>query len=580
MLIKAFIVMTWKASFAIMQSITVDDSISSNIESSSSSLNSVSDPDIVQNLQTNAADISTETNDAMWTFDLFNYSNMCSLYDHTPQLMNSLSDHMKLLYHYLLARVIALLTLIPSISKTNTESENDAFLSWFTWPALTYHLYTAQTLLFRTETLAIVCILFILALFFNFLMHNRQRNHLPEGEITESPICSPLLGATNDSTTKSNLFTGKLIRYLNITILFANLFAIVGAVFRHIRTSETVVLEDSFGHAGVHSMQGRRPNMEDTFTLKNNIYKDLGIDYYAVYDGHGGQNAALQAEKEIFDGIVKRIKDHLNGSNKENCNIETVTKVPNAECSITANTANNNSFVSSAINPKTCPARSNRFDTITTETMKDIINDVVTKIDDRLVEQFRKNRDISGSTALIAIRLVHSNTLLVANVGDSRAIMCDWKGATIPLSFDHKPYQLKEYRRIVNAGGFIMLRGVYRVNGILAVSRALGDYPLKEDRLVIPNPDILSFDLNELKPRFMIVASDGFWDTFTNENAVRFVHNELIRYGVNYTSENQSSLALNIARKLANEAYTRESSDNITVIVVLFDSAHSKSYEL
>lgn len=125
-----------------------------------------------------------------------------------------------------------------------------------------------------------------------------------------------------------------------------------------------------------------------------------------------------------------------------------------------------------------------------------------------------------------------------------------------------------------------MLRGVYRVNGILAVSRALGDYPLKEDRLVIPNPDILSFDLNELKPRFMIVASDGFWDTFTNENAVRFVHNELIRYGVNYTSENQSSLALNIARKLANEAYTRESSDNITVIVVLFDSAHSKSYEL
>ena len=121
-----------------------------------------------------------------------------------------------------------------------------------------------------------------------------------------------------------------------------------------------------------------------------------------------------------------------------------------------------------------------------------------------------------------------------------------------------------------------MLKGVYRVNGILAVSRALGDYPLKEDRLVIPDPDILSFDLNELKARFMIVASDGFWDTFSNENAVRFVRNELMRFTPNY-AESQANLALYIAKKLANEAYTRESYDNITVIVVLFEEAQPGS---
>ncbi|OTF74932.1 phosphatase 1L-like protein [Euroglyphus maynei] len=203
-------------------------------------------------------------------------------------------------------------------------------------------------------------------------------------------------------------------------------------------------------------------------------------------------------------------------------------------------------------------------------TMKTILNDEIISVDKRLVETFQRRSDISGSTALIAIRLFHSNKLLVANVGDSRGVLCDSKGATIPLSFDHKPYQLKEYRRILEAGGYISLKGVYRVNGILAISRALGDYPLKDNRLIIPDPDILSFDLKELKPKFMIMATDGFWDTFSNENAVQFVNNELSRYKSN-ESNDVSSIALEIAKKLAKESYNRESYDNITVIVVLFD---------
>lgn len=133
---------------------------------------------------------------------------------------------------------------------------------------------------------------------------------------------------------------------------------------------------------------------------------------------------------------------------------------------------------------------------------------------------------------------------------------------------------MKEYRRIIEAGGYITLKGVYRVNGILAISRALGDYPLKENRLVIPDPDILSFDLNELKPRFMIMASDGFWDTFSNDNAIRFVQNELGKYS---RKDCSSTVALQIAKRLVVEAYTRESYDNITVIIVLFDQDADKA---
>lgn len=66
----------------------------------------------------------------------------------------------------------------------------------------------------------------------------------------------------------------------------------------------------------------------------------------------------------------------------------------------------------------------------------------------------------------------------------------------IPLCFWKK---VRERKRIKEAGGFIAFKGVWRVAGILATSRALGDYPLKEKKLVIADPDILTFDLNDHK---------------------------------------------------------------------------------
>jgi protein phosphatase 1L len=47
---------------------------------------------------------------------------------------------------------------------------------------------------------------------------------------------------------------------------------------------------------------------------------------------------------------------------------------------------------------------------------------------------------ITGTTALIA--LLEGSQVIVANVGDSRGVMCDSKGNAIPLSFDHKPQQV------------------------------------------------------------------------------------------------------------------------------------------
>ena len=58
-------------------------------------------------------------------------------------------------------------------------------------------------------------------------------------------------------------------------------------------------------------------------------------------------------------------------------------------------------------------------------------------------------------------------------------------GQAVPMSYDHKPCQLKEKKRIQEAGGFVAMNGVWRVMGVLATSRALGDYPLKVLQLLL-----------------------------------------------------------------------------------------------
>lgn len=64
-----------------------------------------------------------------------------------------------------------------------------------------------------------------------------------------------------------------------------------------------------------------------------------------------------------------------------------------------------------------------------------------------------------------------------ANAGDSRAIASVW-GTVEPLSYDHKPYKESEIKRIKAAGGWVINN---RVNGNLALSRALGDFVFKKN---------------------------------------------------------------------------------------------------
>lgn len=95
----------------------------------------------------------------------------------------------------------------------------------------------------------------------------------------------------------------------------------------------------------------------------------------------------------------------------------------------------------------------------------------------------RFDNDNSGCTAVAAL-LTKSNVLYVSNAGDSRAVISTKDGRAIPLTQDHKPKHPKESQRIKNAGGFVE-NG--RVNGSLALSRALGDFNFKNNTQLTPD---------------------------------------------------------------------------------------------
>src|SRR6185312_4720998 len=90
--------------------------------------------------------------------------------------------------------------------------------------------------------------------------------------------------------------------------------------------------------------------------------------------------------------------------------------------------------------------------------------------------------------------------IYIANVGDSRAV-ASFGGRADPLSQDHKPSSETESRRIVAAGGWVEFN---RVNGNLALSRALGDFVFKrnekkgpQDQIVTAFPDVQKRDVTE-----------------------------------------------------------------------------------
>uniref|UniRef100_A0A7R9VJQ1 protein-serine/threonine phosphatase n=1 Tax=Chlamydomonas euryale TaxID=1486919 RepID=A0A7R9VJQ1_9CHLO len=166
------------------------------------------------------------------------------------------------------------------------------------------------------------------------------------------------------------------------------------------------------------------------------------------------------------------------------------------------------------------------------------------------LEQESGTKREDGCTAVTAV--LYQHRLVVANVGDSRAVLCRG-GKAIALSMDHKPNHREERERIEAAGGMVVWAGTWRVGGVLAVSRAFGDKPLKRYVTSTPHVRIESLQKDD---EFLVLASDGLWDVVSNEDAIQLVRSMI---------DPEEA-----AKHLSQEAMKRGSCDNISCIVLRF----------
>lgn len=147
-----------------------------------------------------------------------------------------------------------------------------------------------------------------------------------------------------------------------------------------------------------------------------------------------------------------------------------------------------------------------------------------------VVEQMDQvNAVENGSTLTAAVRI--ADTVYLANVGDSRAVLVRKDGSVQQMTVDHKIDEPQEWDMVqsrVLSGDATMLQthpGVYRmvrydrsgaVFGI-AMSRSIGD-----DQATVSTPDISAFQVTP-EDLALVLCSDGVFDSMHNEQVGQYV---------------------------------------------------------
>lgn len=304
----------------------------------------------------------------------------------------------------------------------------------------------------------------------------------------------------------------------------------------------SVGVENICPEHGFMSVCGRRREMEDAVSIlpafnytknENDTKRIPALHFFGVYDGHGGSQAALFCKERLHEVLAEELK--MFGGNAHD---ETQWQQVTSAC----------------------------FDRVDAEVLSGGIvcrNDCINREgnNDCLCGQ-RITSEAVGTTAVVAV--VGSSQIVVANCGDSRAILSRG-GKSVVLSLDHKPDRPDEMERIEAAGGRVFFWNGPRVLGVLAMSRAIGDKYLKP--YVIAKPEVTIHDRSD-EDECLILASDGLWDVLSNEfvcEVARKCLSGLTHRSHSGRNESPSATAAALLTKLA---IARGSQDNITVVVV------------
>lgn len=323
---------------------------------------------------------------------------------------------------------------------------------------------------------------------------------------------------------------------------------------------------------GFAEMAGWRVEMEDAVCCHNpvllgdkfnNDISDEGatveeVGLFGVFDGHGDGG---EVSRFIADNFLKSLQDEWLKENKKQNTMPNEKEVVEKE-----------------------------DDTDPLSKDKRVLHNTAFTLDNMLKEKGFQRQ--GGSTAVIA--LVKKKHVIVANIGDSRAILisrileeedevdCTIEQATaqsssqlgnckpmsiphiqvIPLSEDHKPNLPDEKSRIEKAGlvittetleneTFHKIKLSKSSDTKLAVSRAFGDFDFKsntdlplDEQAVVCSPEFTTH-IRGSKDQFLVLACDGIWDVMSNDEVGKFVFDQ-------YANNNNELLA-NIGDELLKE---------------------------
>jgi len=235
------------------------------------------------------------------------------------------------------------------------------------------------------------------------------------------------------------------------------------------------------------------------------------------------------------------------------------------------------------------------------ENLRQAVTEACVLTDDEFLSKAREREVLDGSTALLCLIFPDDGRvgldgsrggghcrLLIANLGDSRAVLCrsqNGRISAVRLSDDHKPGRADERRRIEAKGGVVDMQGVWRVftpgpanfggRSVLwglAVSRAFGDLLMKEPQrygcsgatgeLVTAVPEIHVYDLHPAEDRFLVLACDGVWDVLGDDESVAVC-----------IEHRSADLA---AKALIRRSFEIGSDDNLTAVVVAWQPSDAE----
>lgn len=144
---------------------------------------------------------------------------------------------------------------------------------------------------------------------------------------------------------------------------------------------------------------------------------------------------------------------------------------------------------------------------------------------------------LSGTTVTMVVYLRDQHRLVVAHVGNSRAVLCrlgkrGCAARAVDLTVDHTPSNVTELRRIVKAGGQVRVRDgdvfhrIFLMNEPLpglALARSIGD-TLAATAGVIAVPDIKEYKLDMKRDAFLLLCTDGVWNIMSSQEAVEVAY--------------------------------------------------------